>query len=112
MMESQKKALLLALGLTLWDIPRFRHIEVDEDHIVVTTRAGGENREAYADDWALLRRHACYMDDFDDEDDSTYAYVYFRFPAEVASVLEKIAATTDPDAQAHAYQELLAALEG
>jgi len=81
-MDAETQGLLQALGLTLWDIPRFRHIEVDEGRVVVTTRAGGANRAIYAEDWEALRRHPCYVDDADDENDPTYAYVSFRFPTE------------------------------
>lgn len=79
--------LLAMLGLTIADFGRFRDTEFNRVvsnegeyiglRIVVLTRIGGNNRYDYHDTIALLRSHESYLDDADDDFDSTYARFLF-----------------------------------
>jgi len=75
---------LAMLGLDPDDVGRFRdcflcHID-GQLHIVVYTRNGGGNREAYEGVTNALRAHKEYVTDCDDDFDSTYASYMFRVP--------------------------------
>jgi hypothetical protein len=65
-----------------WWSGRFRDAWVADEgkELVVFSRIGGGNREAYG--WVLdvLRKHPQYLRDYDDDFDPTYAYVVFRTP--------------------------------
>jgi hypothetical protein len=102
--------ILATLGLKRSDVGRFRDCYVAEGQIAVYTRNGGGNREEYQDVIDALAQHPCYVRDADDEFDSTYATIYFRFPEEYAEGLSKIdiGEKWDPDAR---WQALLSALE-
>jgi len=87
--NSAADAILATLGLTRSDCGRFRDCVVTKGNIAVYTRNGGGNRQDYQDVFDALRKHACYLYDGDDEFDSTYATIYFRFPDEFADELKK-----------------------
>ena len=76
--------LLGLLGYTPGRFGRFRDCHlVKEDgdlQIQVFTRCGGGNREDYQEvfDWA--RKEENYIRDFDDDFDSAYATIEFKFP--------------------------------
>jgi hypothetical protein len=86
-MNPASNVLLKMAGLTMDEIPRFRDVSVDAGDIVVYTRTGGGNRECYAEDGdcsecyhtanSALAAKPNYLNDTDDDFDSTYAY--FRF---------------------------------
>lgn len=117
--------ILATLGLTKADVGRFRDCFVADGKIAVYTRNGGGNRECFEQDepgydaatchctgciitkW--LPVHPNYLDDQDDDFDSTYATVYFSFPGEYADALRALdsGVAWDPDAR---WQTLLAGL--
>ena len=79
-------------------VPRFRDCFINEagDRIVIFTRTGGGNREHYdaplAENNTCLRALPGYDRDKDDGFDSTYAYFYFKIPAEHRSAAAEIRA--------------------
>ena len=77
--------ILALLGLTEADVERFRDCWVRDDdegqRIVIFTRTGGGNREWWPN--AKLTSHPCYIRDYDDDWDTTYAYYEFVIPEEV-----------------------------
>lgn len=68
------------------EYPRFRDcFLVDDKHpkptnILVLTRTGGGNRESYAEENEALCAMATYVEDYDDDFDSTYATWVFSVP--------------------------------
>src|SRR5262245_14062757 len=72
--------LLHILDLHARDIPRMRDAWFDGEHIVILTRAGGNNREDYDEQIVKLRSHPGYVTDEDDTFDSTYATFTFVVP--------------------------------
>lgn len=80
------KPLLLALGIPgntdKWIMGRFRDCYLNEecDRIVILNRNGGGNRPDHEDSFESLRKHPMYVRDYDDDFDSTYAYVEFKVP--------------------------------
>lgn len=74
--------LLAAIQLDPADVPRFRDCFLNKDgtEIVVYTRTGGGNREAYAEQNAAMASRAGYLRDEDDKVDSTYALFFFAVP--------------------------------
>lgn len=96
---------LATLGLTRSDVGRFRGVYIVDDTIAVVTRNGGGNREHWDDNtpagpdcpcvgcFMNYRVHQLphYLYDEDDDDDPTYAIIYFEFPPEHAELLKAIA---------------------
>lgn len=74
--------ILAMLDLTELDVERFRDCwfrdDDDEMIIIIFTRTGGGNREAYPN--KKLTSHPCYIRDYDDDWDTTYAYYEFVIP--------------------------------
>ena len=130
----QAEVILATLGLTKEDMGRFRDCFVAHGEIAVYTRNGGNNRHCVQDyengGWPdgpaetdcgqtgcygciishRLPQHPCYLRDSDDDFDTTYATVYFRFPEEFAEGLQALdqGQPFDPDAR---WQQLFAALD-
>jgi hypothetical protein len=77
--------LLGSLGKTSDDFGRFRdaYYEKDNGKIIVYTRCGGGNREAYEDVFEEMELHPNYITNYDDDYDSTYAYFEFKPTDEV-----------------------------
>lgn len=75
-------ALLKIVNVNMGDVPRFRNCFIDSEYVVVHTRAGGDNREYFKDDIAVLQAHENYSHDEDDDFDCTYANFYFEVPNE------------------------------
>ena len=80
--------ILALLGLTEDDVERFRccwikyDAEYDEEpRIVILARTGGDNREQWPNE--KLTSHPCYIRDYDDDWDATYACYEFVMPEEV-----------------------------
>lgn len=80
--------LLALLGLTEADVERYRDCWIrqdeddeEEDRIVILARTGGGNREYYPN--KTLTSHPCYVCDYDDEWDTTYALYEFVIPEEM-----------------------------
>jgi hypothetical protein len=72
--------LLNILGLTEADCGRFRDCYLKDDIIVIYTRNGGGNREQYQEVIDELSKHPNYLNDYDDNYDSTYCYIEFSIP--------------------------------
>jgi hypothetical protein len=76
--------------------PRFRDCSLGaegtetEGSILVYTRVGGGNREAYSDEIEWMRSLPTYVDDYDDDFDSTYATFVFHVPEEWKKDLELV----------------------
>ena len=112
-------ALLFILDLNqpdkIWDSGRFRDIYLNEDgtSIILYTRNGGGNRRH----WDLshskykegpdcpcpgciitykLKKHPNYIRDYDDDFDSTYAYVEFGVPKQFREIAESLATGKKP----------------
>jgi hypothetical protein len=69
------------------EYPRFRDCFLHnnerpeyEGMIHVYTRVGGPNRESYVDEIEEMRSHECFVADFDDNFDGTYATYVFKVP--------------------------------
>ena len=86
--------LLGLLGKEAGDFGRFRDVYVTEDHIVVHTRNGGDNREDYEDVFAEMKDHPLYTHDEDDDFDCTYANIYFKHPEGYGEILKEMAVGT------------------
>ena len=77
----------LLFGHPQGNIARFRNcFLLDRDrpeyinHIFIYTRLGGGNRKDYLDDIARMQAHECYVEDYDDDFDNTYATFVFKRP--------------------------------
>lgn len=86
--------LLNLLGKTRGDFCRFRDVYVTDTAIVVHTRCGGGNREEYADFFDEMAGHPLYIEDRDEDFDSTYANIYFSHPEEYKELLAEMAKGT------------------
>ena len=82
---------LATLGLSQGDFGRFRDVWINPDKIAVYTRCGGGNRRDYQHVFDRLKVHPQYSHDEDDSFDSTYATIYFDFPAGHAEALKGLA---------------------
>lgn len=75
-------SILAMLGLTEADVERFRDcwmvVGEKEQRIVIETRTGGLNRETWPN--KKLTSHPCFIIDYDDDCDPTYAYYEFEIP--------------------------------
>ena len=65
-------------------IPRFRDMWFTDDgqHVILLTRIGGGNRGDYVEENEKLRQVPGYVDDVDDEFDSTFARFRYVVPEE------------------------------
>lgn len=86
--------LLGALELETEKYPtgRFRDIYFEEEgnKVILYTRNGGGNREDYEDVFEALAEHPLYLTDYDDDFDSTYAYIEFKAPQSVIDFFEDV----------------------
>ena len=96
MSEQLKEILDLDGENKKWPTGRFRDIFLSEDgtKIILYTRNGGGNRECWEEDTedgercdcpgcvisCILPNHPNYIKDYDDDFDSTYAYIEFSVP--------------------------------
>lgn len=126
--------LLMSLGITEADVPRFRDCYLDDDRLVIHTRTGGGNRDYYeseescrdeypeyfkgGDDdpsgpWNVdLRKLPGYLYDRDDDYDSTYANFYFT-PAEgLVTLCDRLTNGEKTVPPAERWQKLLEDLKG
>lgn len=83
---------LAMLKLKTADCGRFRDAWIDEDgkHLVIFTRNGGGNREEYQGVIDELAKHPNYVNDFDDDFDSTYASIRFSVPSQYQELVEAL----------------------
>jgi hypothetical protein len=89
--------ILPMLGKHPEEYPRFRDCFIGDDDakeykncIMVYTRVGGDNREAYAEQLEEMYAHPNFVGDFDDDFDSTYATYVFSVPDEWRSDFDAI----------------------
>ena len=90
--------ILPALGKHAEEYPRFRDCFYGDkdrpeyaDHIIVYTRTGGGNREAYEDANDELTEMPTYVADYDDDFDCTFANFVFAVPEEWKADITAIA---------------------
>ncbi len=105
--------LLAGLQIDHKEVPRFRDCFLSaEDTIVVYTRSGGGNREAYKEENEAMRRRAGYLRDEDDSYDSTYALFHFAIPEDLkatcAELVEQGWAVNSAERWAKAIEEMRA----
>lgn len=107
------KLLLAILGVTEGQCGRFRDCYPNEDgtQIHVFTRNGGGNRDEYQDVIDELAKHPCYLTDFDDEYDCTYATITFKVPEAAMEIVAKIADQTDTTPPMERFSKLLSDME-
>jgi len=96
-----------------WTSGRFRDIYLNEDgtQIILYTRNGGGNRESYWYLFRILRKHPYYMDDRDDDFDSTYAYITFSVPPEYKEFCKSLAPGEKPETIKQKLDKTLAEME-
>jgi len=99
----------------IWDSGRFRDIYLNEDgtSIILYTRNGGGNRRHWDLSYSKykegpdcpcpgctltykLKKHPNYIKDYDDDFDSTYAYVEFGVPKQFKEIAESLATGKKP----------------
>lgn len=80
--NNETPILLGMLSLNMEYFSRFRDVELiaNGTKIQVLTRTGGGNREDYKENWEKIRANQFYITDYDDDFDSTYAYIVFKVP--------------------------------
>lgn len=96
--DNMADELLAMLGTSRGEVPRFRDCYLTEEGIVIHTRTGGDNREAYEDEAAYLEyfgvdgdepigpfnsdlyRLPGFIRDEDCDFDCTYANFYYAVP--------------------------------
>jgi hypothetical protein len=97
--EEAKALLQEAIDTKYFPTGRFRDIyfERNEDGIggkvILYTRNGGGNRDAYEYVFELLSKHPLYLNDYDDDFDCTYAYIEFTAPESVVEFFADVEAT-------------------
>lgn len=108
-------ALLPMLELDPESVPRFRDCWWDRERgmIVLHTRTGGGNREAYGEQNDVLAAHPQYKSDEDDDYDSTFANFYFSLPEKWEHVRAELDALAgDPVTSRAKWEAALKAIEG
>lgn len=91
--ENKETSVLLGMiGVNKEYFDRFRDIELINNgtRIRVFTRLGGGNREGYQETWDKIQSHELYVGDYDDDFDSTYAYIEFRIPDKYKETAKKM----------------------
>jgi hypothetical protein len=83
-------ALLAMLLVDTRDVPRFRDCYLKGDTIVIYTRTGGGNREAYEAQNARLRALPGFIEDADFDFDSTFACFSYAIPPQYADLCEQL----------------------
>ena len=88
---------LAMLDLTPTGMGRLRDAWLQDDgehglRIVVLTRCGGGNREAYKEMYEQLEKHPQYLGDRDADFDTTYAFHDFKIPKAAQEVVEGLKA--------------------
>ena len=107
--KAREKYLEKCKELGVYPTGRFRDIYLNEDgtRIILYTRNGGGNREAYEYVFELLRSHPNYISDYDDDFDCTYAYIDFSVPKEYGDDLRKLATGEKPESVSKKFQKAL-----
>lgn len=108
--ESEVEDLLLGmLKLEKHNFARYRdcYLSPEGDKIIVYTRTGGGNREAYGDEIYDIRDLPTYITDYDDDFDETYMSFEFSIPAEFEVVCKNLANETDTRTGAEKFQDFM-----
>lgn len=92
---------------------RFRDIYLNEDgtKVILYTRNGGGNREEYQYVFDQFESHPNYLSDYDDDFDSTYAYIEFSVPKEVEKLAKAMATGENPKTIHEKFQETIQEME-
>ena len=95
---------------------RFRDIYFEAEEgsapkIILYTRNGGGNREYYQYIFDLLEAHPLYITDYDDDFDSTYAYIEFRAPESIIKFFDGMKTGKLPNIS-EKFQAEIEAMEG
>lgn len=93
--EGAKALMQKAIDAKHYPTGRFRDLYfTNEDEanpkIILYTRNGGGNRSAYEYVFKLLSQHPLYIQDYDDDFDSTYAYIEFKAPQVIIDFFEGV----------------------
>ena len=91
--ENEEAVAILGFAeLTREMFPRYRDVFLADGGrtIIVYTRIGGNNREAYQEEISQICKHPLYKDNCDDEFDSTYAYFKFNVSPKYADTAKKV----------------------
>lgn len=96
-----------------WVSGRFRDIYLNGDgtKIILYTRNGGGNRDAYYYIFDVLREHPNYISDYDDEFDCTYAYLEFSIPEKAKRLCKSLATGDDPKTISQMFLETIAEMK-
>lgn len=92
---------------------RYRDIYLNSDgtKIILYTRNGGGNRPYYTYVFRILRKHPNYIDDYDDDFDSTYAYIVFSVPEKFIALCQSLATGQEPKTIKEKLDETLNEIE-
>jgi len=92
---------------------RFRDIYINEDgsEITLYTRNGGGNRESYFYVFDILSKHPNYLRDYDDDFDSTYAYIVFSVPEEAKELVSGLVTGEKPETIHEKFQQTMMEME-
>jgi hypothetical protein len=102
--------ILATLNLSPDDFGRFRNCFVADGKIAVYTRCGGGNRDDYVHIFDAMQAHPLFLEDVDDDFDSTYCTFFFSYPEAFAEDLRKIE-SKEPFEPGKQWSELFARLD-
>jgi hypothetical protein len=90
--EHESATILLGmLGKDKDDFGRYRDVYITDQHIVVHTRCGGNNRRDYKGVFKEMRAHPLFSHEHDEDYDCTYCNFYFKHPDEYSELLKEMA---------------------
>lgn len=99
--------LMKMLDIEPGDVPRFRDCYFNGEHIVIYTRTGGGNREAYEAENNAMCELPGYVRDEDDDYDSTYANFYYEVPEQFHLLIDKLKSMAQKQTQAERWEAAL-----
>lgn len=74
---------------------------------MIFTRNGGANREYYEEIFNSLRKHQNYKYDYDDDYDSTYAYIEFSLDEKIFPIAEENFSITPEERGIKLFQHVM-----
>lgn len=86
------------------------YLNDDKSKILLYTRNGGGNRESYFYIFDILRKHPNYIRDYDDDFDSTYAYIEFSIPDQYKELIKELPGESQSPSEK--FQNMLSDLQG
>jgi len=105
-------ALLMTLGITEANVPRFRDCFLDKHgKIVIYTRTGGGNRDDYKSENDFLTTLPGYIRDEDNDFDSTYASFIYEPSEALGDALKEISDKQGDRDPRSAFQKLIADMQ-